>query len=123
MTQYSDSELIQLLENACRNFRGQADVLIGAIGTVFIARMYGWRVARIVVSQATYRRYEKVLGVQFQDLAEDRGELAHRSFGLSIADKLDDFWGVVQGRITRKDRPSRFDKKAIVDSVEEPFSG
>jgi hypothetical protein len=119
MKKLSDAEVVHLVEDACRNFKGQADVLTGAIGTLFLARMYGWRVARIAVSQATYRKYEKILGIQLQEITEERGDLASRSLGLAIADKLDDFWGVVQGRITRGDRPSRFDKKAIVDLTEE----
>lgn len=115
MKKLDSDELVQLIENACRNFRGQSDTLMGAIGLIFVARMYGWRVARIVVSQATYRKYEKVLRVRYQDLADDRGELSDRSTGLKIADKLEDFWGVVQGRTRSDERPSRFDKKAISD--------
>ena len=99
---FSDKELAELAASACRKFRGQLPELESAVGCLFIAQMYGWRVVHLVHSQKTVRKYEGLIaaaypGFKFQSLFRAEGELAHRSFGLKAAKKLKDFWSAVRG--------------------------
>ncbi|MEH6542466.1 MAG: hypothetical protein V7721_00860 [Porticoccaceae bacterium] len=88
----------QTITKAIDGYRGQAPTLESALGAVLIGHRYGWRVLKVIHSPATYKKYEKILGVKFQDICPERGPKASRSMGLKIADRLNSFWAVATGK-------------------------
>ena len=87
------------LVKAIREFKGQVPVLESAMGALLVGQHYGWRVLKIVHNQTTYNKYEKILGVKFQDVCPERTDLSKKSVGLKIADAANSFWAVVRGKI------------------------
>ena len=94
------------------NYRGQAYPLETALGAVLIGRLYGWRVLKIIHSPATYKKYEKILGVSFEEICPERGPNAKKSLGLKIADRLNSFWAVATGK-------KKIPNKAMLDDGSE----
>lgn len=88
----------QQLIKAINGFSGTGTTLESALGAAVLGQHYGWRVLRILHSPSTYSKYEKILGVTFKELCPERGPLAPRSVGLSVADRIKSFWAVVMGR-------------------------
>jgi len=94
----TNEEFDDLLDDICCNYKGQGDKLTNALGSMAIAHKMGWRVLLMLTSEPTVKRHEKILGIKFKDLFDERGKYSERSLGLKIADKLQDFWNIVQGR-------------------------
>jgi len=105
----TDEEFDVLVNSIFENYKGQGDKLTDAMGSLVVAHRMGWRVLLLMTSESKFRRHEKLLGVNFKDLFEERGFYAHRSTGLKIIDDLNNFWNVVQGR----QKMDRFDKVCI----------
>lgn len=80
------------------NYRGLAPTLEAAMGAVMLGHLYGWRVLKLVHSPATYRKYEKILGIKFEEVCPERSPKSKRSLGLKIADRLNSFWAVATGK-------------------------
>jgi hypothetical protein len=95
---------VETIKKAADNFSGQLPVLGSAFGAFVIGRLYGWRVLRIVYDAKTYSKYQKLLGIKFSDVFEERGALATRSQGLRWADKNDEFWKIIRGQISVEGR-------------------
>lgn len=89
---------ITQLETAVKDFEGQLGVLESAVGALVVGHKFGWRVLQIAHSQATLKKYEKILGLKFKDVCPERTELSKKSIGLRIADKLKSFWAVALGK-------------------------
>lgn len=87
-----------ILEAKIETFKGTVDVLESAIGALVVGQKYGWRVAKMVHSPATIKKYEKLLGLKFEDVCPERTKLSKRNVGLRIADKLKSFWAVALGK-------------------------
>jgi hypothetical protein len=90
------------------NYKGDIVDLAHAIGAVKIGYHYGWRVLRIVFSQVSYRKYQKILGLTFKDTLPEVTIYTERSIGYQLVMKLDAFWDVVKGSVTidRKQKTS-----------------
>ena len=73
-------------------YQGDATVLGNAIGALVLGRLVGWRALRVVYSNNSYSRYQKILGIQFKDVLRERGIYAKKSLGLSILDEVGGFW-------------------------------
>lgn len=93
-----------IIQKALKEFKGQIDTFESALGALIIGQHYGWRVLKIIHSPATYKKYEKLLGLSFEDICPERGALAHKSIGLMVADKMNSFWAVVLGKIEVKNK-------------------
>ena len=93
-------ELDQIIKNAAHNYLGQLKTLESAIGALIIGQLYGWRILRIIHGSNTYIRYEKIFGEEFKfkDYCDDKGVLARRSVGMSLADSIKSFWKVATGK-------------------------
>lgn len=79
-------------------YQGQATTLESAIGALVLGRHFGYRTLRMMHSPATYRKYEAILGVSFEEVCPERTHLAQKLFGIKMADKLGKFWDIVMGR-------------------------
>jgi len=109
----------QTILSVIKNYKGNAPKLEGAIGALVIGSNYGWRVLKIIHSPATYKNYESILNIKFQDVCPERTELSKKSFGLAIADKLKSFWSVATGKKSIKNKLHIDDAKAIQRQVKE----
>ncbi|TXI35537.1 MAG: hypothetical protein E6Q59_10825 [Nitrosomonas sp.] len=88
----------KILQNM-REFRGVGTTLESALGALVMGQYFGWRVLKILHNPATYRRYEKVLGVEFKDVCPEITEFGQKkSIGYAITEKLGSFWAVVMGK-------------------------
>ncbi len=88
----------EALSKSIDNYRGQAYTLESALGAVLVGHRFGWRVLKLIHSPSTYRKYEKILGVSFEEICPERGPKAKKSLGLKIADRLNSFWAVATGK-------------------------
>ncbi|MFX4227168.1 MAG: hypothetical protein ACFHHU_04535 [Porticoccaceae bacterium] len=88
----------KILLEQIRTFRGQGTTLESAIGALVVGQHMGWRVLRIIHSPTTYKKYEKILGLKFQDLCPETTNHSTRNSGFKIVEKLGAFWDVVMGR-------------------------
>jgi len=102
-----------ILDKSIRSFHGQAPTLEAALGAVLMGHMWGWRFLKLIHSPMTYKKYEKILGLKFQDFCEERGELSNKSYGMRMADKLNSFWAVATGKKKIKDKSRIADEKEI----------
>lgn len=94
-----DEETEQIILKQMREFRGNGSTLESALGALIMGQYFGWRVLKLMHNPSTYRRYEKVLGIEFKDVCEDITELGKRkSIGYAITKKLGSFWAVIMGK-------------------------
>lgn len=94
----SSTELEARLCNAIAEFNGVGTTLESAIGSFVLGQHYGTKVLRILHSPATYRKYEKILGIKFVDHCPERTQMSRKVIGIKVADRLGGFWDVVMGR-------------------------
>jgi len=82
-----------------KEFRGVGTTLESALGALVIGQFFGWRVLKLMHNPATYRKYEKVLGVEFKAVCPEITESGKKkSIGYAITEKLGSFWAVVMGK-------------------------
>jgi len=94
----NDEQFDELIEGTIKNFKGDLSDLCSAVGALVVGRYMGWRVIKIIFSPLTYRKYRKVLGVDYKDILSEEDQYSNKSVGLKLAKKLDDFWDIVHGR-------------------------
>lgn len=98
----SSKTLQQLHEielDAIARFHGMADELESALGFLHLGFQIGWKPLALIHSKATYRKYEKILGIEARELFPEDTPASERHRGYSIAKKLSNFWKVVSGEI------------------------
>ena len=97
----NNDQLISIIDNSIKNFRGDLTHLSRAIGMLMLGRRLGWRVLYLVYNRSTIRKYEKILGKDFsiQDTLPEEGDLAHKSIAWVAAKKVGNFWKAVKGEI------------------------
>lgn len=112
-----------ILQKMCE-FQGIATTLESALGALVVGQYFGWRVLKLLHTPATYRRYEKVLGIKFQDVCPEITEMGKKkSIGYAITEKLGSFWAVIMGRkkVPNKGNLANEDEvKRIAEAFEEP---
>lgn len=87
-----------IVAESIARFTGQATTLESALGALIVGQHYGWRVLKMLHNPSTYRKYEKILGIRFEDVCHERTQLTRKSVGMQIADKLQSFWAVARGK-------------------------
>jgi hypothetical protein len=95
----TDEDLGVIAGEAASKFKGNAHQLEAAIGALFVAQHYGWKVAYLVHDIRTIRKYEKILGVTLKDICPEVGHRADRSLAYLAAQKVSSFWKAVKGEI------------------------
>ena len=103
----------KVVKKSIRSYRGNAAKLEGAIGALVVGSNYGWRVLKIIHSPATYKSYEEILSIKFQDTCRERTPLSKKSFGLAVADKIASFWAVATGKKSIKNKAHFDDEDEI----------
>jgi hypothetical protein len=95
----------QIILKNIKEFRGVGTTLESALGALIMGQYFGWRVLKILHNPLTYRRYEKILGLSFQDVCpETTGYSETKSVGYAISQKLGSFWAVVMGKRKVEDK-------------------
>jgi hypothetical protein len=94
----SEAELVKLLDERVREYKGDITELERAIGAVFVGRQMGWKVLLLVHDRKTIKRYEETLDLEFREPnMPDVGEYAHKSVAWSAVQKVASFWRAVKG--------------------------
>lgn len=86
------------LHRIVSDFKGDGTSLGNAVGALVVARLYGWRVARLMYSLNSYGKYQKVLGIDFKDWCPETTELSDKSMAYKFALKAGQFWDLVRGK-------------------------
>lgn len=94
-----DEETERTILRHMDEFQGIGTTMESALGALIVGQYFGWRVLKMFHNPATYRKYEKVLGVEFKDVCPEITDLGKRkSIGYAIAEKLESFWAIVMGK-------------------------
>ena len=94
-----DEQTEQVILQHMKEFNGIGTTLESALGALILGQYFGWRVLKMLHNPATYRRYEKALGVSFKDVCPEITDLGkQKSVGYAITEKLGSFWAVVMGK-------------------------
>jgi hypothetical protein len=96
--------LVAKIDDLASAFGGQIDELESAIGMLFLGRLFGWKVLVLVHNKRTIRKYEQILGIDVRKAFPEVGPLASKSVGLSVVDKLGEFWKAVSGDVKVPDK-------------------
>lgn len=119
-----DKETEDIILQKMKNFQGLSSTLESALGALVIGQYLGWRVLKLTHNPATYRRYEKVLGVKFQDVCPEITDMGKKkSIGYAITEKLGSFWAVIMGRTkvpNKGELANEEEVKRIADAFKEP---
>ncbi len=95
----------------CRHiaeFSGLGNRLGAALGALVLGQHYGTRVLRMIHSPSTYRKYERILGIRFEDFCPEDTHLSGKNWGFKAAKRVGAFWDVVMGR-------NKVEKKGWID--------
>jgi len=104
MNQMSEEQMIKKIEEVSAAFVGQLDDLQAAVGMLAVGRLYGWRVTRLISSKRHWSVACKLFG-DLKELLPPEGVLAHKSVGLEIVDKAQNYWDIVAGNVSRDALP------------------
>jgi hypothetical protein len=113
----TDQEMLDLMELKASEFTGIGGDLISAVGILVLSRFYGWRVMRLIASRRQWNVTVKTFG-NIKKITPERGQYARKSVGLSIADKLGDYWSYMRGQKNSKGDPEK-GRQMIVDITNE----
>ena len=89
---------------AIATFSGLADELETALGFLKLGFQVGWKPLVIVHSKRTFKKYEKILGIDARTFFPEETPMSSRSRGYKIAITLSNFWKVVSGDIKIENR-------------------
>ncbi len=114
----------QIILKNIKEFRGVGTTLESALGALIMGQYFGWRVLKILHNPLTYRSYEKILGVKFQDVCpETTGYSETKSVGYAITQKLGSFWAVVMGRRKVADKGKIGNQSEVEQHVADHVAG
>lgn len=108
MTDEENKKLDEYVKNLMEVFQGDLTDLADAVGALNLGRVYGWKVLRIIYSPVTYRKYQKILGLDFKAVLEEKTDFSKRNKGYQIALDLNKYWETVQGVFTIDSKEKRF---------------
>ena len=107
-----------------KEFRGVGTTLESALGALILGQYFGWRVLKLLHNPATYRSYEKILGLKFQDVCPEKTEYSEtKSVGYAITQKLGSFWAVVMGKRKVADKGKIGDQSEVERHVADHVAG
>lgn len=95
----TNDELVNLMDKAVKNFRGDSTTLESAIGMLVMGRLIGWRVIVLIHDKSTIKKYEKILDINIRERLPEIGTLAHKSYAWKAVQKVGNFWKAVKGDI------------------------
>ena len=111
-------EQLATIETSIKDFRGLASTLESALGALIIGHKLGWRVLKMCHSSATLKKYEKVLGIKYEEVCPERTDLSKKNYGVVAADKLKAFWAVATGKKPIKNRADLGTPKDVEQQID-----
>jgi len=94
----TETELVKLIDERVREFRGDITELERAIGALFVGRQFGWKVLLLIHDRKTIKRYETTLDLEFKEPnMPDVGTYAYKSIAWTAVQKVASFWKAVKG--------------------------
>jgi len=99
MVAMSEKQLVEHIDKAIKEFRGDTTELASAIGYLMIGRKFGWRVMFLMHRQGTVRKYEKLLKINSRELMPELGPYHEKSVAYWALQKVTNFWKAVKGEI------------------------
>ena len=107
-----DEETEQLIIKSIENYRGVGTTLESALGSLIIGQHFGWRVLKMLHNPATYKKYEKILGIEYKDVCLEITDMGKKkSIGYAISEKLGSFWAIITGK-------KKIPDKGVIESPE-----
>jgi len=98
-TEPTEKQLVEIVDRAIKEFRGDTTKLRLAIGYLFLTRQLGWKVTLLMHDKRTIKQYEEILQINSRDLFPEVGVWAHKSIAWRALGKMADFWKAVKGEI------------------------
>lgn len=92
-----NTELVELLDHAITDFKGDLNELEKAIGMLMIGRRYGWKVMFLIHRPSTIKKYEKILQVKIRDILPETSDKTEKSLAWRALQKVSNFWKAVNG--------------------------
>lgn len=94
----SETELVKMIDERVRQFKGDIPELERAIGALFVGRQFGWKVLLLIHDRKTIKRYEATLDLEFKaPNMPEVGAYAHKSVAWLAVQKVASFWKAVKG--------------------------
>lgn len=91
----TQQELNDYVDNLKITFKGDLTHLAAALGALELGKTYGWKVLRIIYSPISYRKYQKILGLEFKSVLKEETIYSKKSAGYNLSLKLGNFWDAV----------------------------
>lgn len=106
MATMTNEDLESHVNNLMISFHGDLTLLADAIGALNLGKIYGWKVLRIIYSPLTYKKYENVIGLEFNKVLPETTNYSKRSYGFQIVQEANKYWQAVSGqfKIDSKER-------------------
>lgn len=104
---FTDEELVALVQNSFERFRGTADTWESAVGMLFVGKLMGWKIVHLVHSQATVKKYEKILGIDVKEDFDPTTKNSRRSYAWRAIEGFSNFWKAVKGETDIKNARSQ----------------
>ncbi|MGV0990583.1 hypothetical protein [Limnohabitans sp.] len=96
----TEKELDDYIYNLKTTFRGDLTDLAAALGALDLGRTYGWKVLRIIYSPIAYRKYQKILNLEFKEVLSDETDFSMRSAGYKLVDSVSNYWDIVSRKFS-----------------------
>jgi hypothetical protein len=93
-----------MFETQFTNYKGKGSTLASAIGAYCYGYHFGWKALGMIHSQATIRKYNKILGVDMREIFDDETPAAVRSVGMNAAKDLGGYWKIATGKVKVKNK-------------------
>jgi len=110
----TDEEFSEHVENTLKDYKGDLNNFYEVIGMVYVGRLMGWRVIRLVSSKRSWTLASKLfagLG-DLKVILPEEGDYAYKSVGLELVKKIGGYWDIIKGSKNR-DELSLSDRKMI----------
>jgi len=93
----NDTEFMNMIEVAVKNYKGQIDDLGEVIGMLNVGRLMGWKVARLVYSKRCWSNAIKTFGDPKAFLPAE-GVYYRKSLGMRVIDEVGGYWDYIKGK-------------------------
>jgi hypothetical protein len=91
--------LFQQLYESVARYQGRADVLRNALGATIMAQFMGWRVVKMLYGATVYKKYQKIVGIDFESYFPEEARSARKSSAYRVWKETDRFWDIVTNRV------------------------
>lgn len=101
MALMTDSEVLVMIEDVLKNYKGDLGYLNEAVGLIVLGRLMGWEHQRLVVDRRVWSFALKYFGdLKRPELMPKRGVYAYKSMALKIADRVGGFLLIVKSVVS-----------------------